>query len=290
LYTALGDLKKANEFSEKAEDNRDFKKSLYYNAFLATKGRMLYEMGKIGSASKCSLNSFEALYDQKWFGGSLVALHNLILIGLEKGDIQKADLYLSQFEDIVGIKGDHFRFWYVSLKGLVLKHHSRASTKFQAHTYFDEIISMKRVDYQVKLNALIHKCDLLLDELKMYKDTAVIDELSELLKQISRVTDNQRSLSVLLELNILQSKFALLQGNLDLAKKLLDHNHEIAASNGFGRILNKIKKENDSLIMQFNEWNNLMASNSDLEAHVKQSLIENYIDDALKIQKEHDSI
>jgi predicted amidohydrolase len=149
-------------------------------------------------------------------------------------------------------------------EALILKSERRSKDKIKAQEIFQDILDEK-FDYEFEFVIQINLCELLLDELKLYGEEEVIQEIQSLLTRISNIALNQRSITSLITLYTLQAKLALIEGDMNYSKNLLSRAETIASEKGFKLLALKIDKQLDELFDQLDEWKALLAKNTTLQ-------------------------
>jgi predicted amidohydrolase len=165
-------------------------------------------------------------------------------------------------------------------RALVLKAKKRAIYKFQAQQILQEILD-DRFDYQVEFLIKVNLCELLLDELKYSGEEAIISDIQQLLDQISNVAHKQRSITTLVTLYSLQSRLALIEGNSDLSKELLEKAVTISKDKGLGLIYSKLIIQQQELMGQLEEWKAFFIRNSSLQERIELLNLREYISNAI---------
>lgn len=170
-------------------------------------------------------------------------------------------------------------FWKFC-RGYILKNKPRGKYKFQAQQIFEEILE-ERFDYEIEFMIQVNLCELLLEELKYSGGEEIILDIQDLLGKISDVANKQRSITTLVTLYYLQSKLALIEGNADLSKELLEKALKIAEDKGLMLIFRKLKIQQNQLISQLEEWKAFFIRNSTLQERFELLNLHEYISNAI---------
>jgi len=149
-------------------------------------------------------------------------------------------------------------------EAFILKNKPRAKDKIKAQQILKEILE-DRFDYELEFSIQVNLCDLLLDELKFYGEEEVIQEIQDLLARISKTIKNQRSITTLVTLYILQARLALVEGDMEKSSSLLSRAESIAKAKGLKLLEIKVKTQQDLLFNQLEEWKALLDRNSSLQ-------------------------
>ncbi|MFX0092078.1 MAG: tetratricopeptide repeat protein, partial [Candidatus Hodarchaeota archaeon] len=130
--------------------------------------------------------------------------------------------------------------------GFVVLH--RVLTKLvTAKRLFRQIIAEEVVDHELTVEAIFNLCELLIMELKTLGNEEILDEVNQLAQKLLYIGQNQRSYSLLTKTYLLMAKLALLQPNIEEARRLLAQAQDIAKNKGYNRLLAVITKEQKRL-------------------------------------------
>ncbi|NIO37395.1 tetratricopeptide repeat protein, partial [Candidatus Bathyarchaeota archaeon] len=162
----------------------------------------------------------------------------------------------------------------------ILQHKPRSKDKAKAQELYEEALNEK-FDYQLELFIQVNLSELLLDELKLYGEEAVLQELRDVLGRISGTANKQRSITSLLWLYLLQAKLAVIEGDIELAKGLLDRAQAIADEKGLAFFSRKIVKQQKLLSNQLEEWKALFVQNSTIQEQIEHLRLKEYITEAV---------
>jgi hypothetical protein len=141
---------------------------------------------------------------------------------------------------------------------------------------------------ETKILATLNLCELLLFELKASPDEVteeneVFQEVRSLIKTLSSFAKQKHSSLVLVDVTMLQAKFALIEGNLSTAMQLLDQAKITAEKNGLQQLHKRISREENLLKSQLSTWENLIKKNAPLQERLAQAQLEEYLLEAKKM-------
>ena len=165
----------------------------------------------------------------------------------------------------------------------MLKAGKRMANKLQAQQLLTEIVKEEIIVHEKTVLAIKNLSELLLDELKTYGESEVLEEVKTLIGQLYEIGLAQHSYSVVIEGLILKSKFALLDGQLEKADKLLDQTILITEERGLTGHLKLVQKEKQLLQEQFIQWKDLIDSNTSLGARINQAQLIEYLKKAQRV-------
>lgn len=120
----------------------------------------------------------------------------------------------------------------------VLKNTKRIASRSKAQQILEGIVE-EGSDFEIWLIAMLFLCDLLLEELQAFGETGIIDEIEELVQKMDEIARKQRSLSILIELDILRAKLAFILGSSVKAFELLEEAQKIASDKGMELLVHK---------------------------------------------------
>jgi tetratricopeptide (TPR) repeat protein len=202
----------------------------------------------------------------------------LLLINLDNNSREQAQEYLKrlgnlsdQHESIVIEQG------YLLGKALMLKTSSRIRDHTDAERLLKQIVDDDVHWPQFHILAIVSSCELLLEELSIYNNPEVLDEISLLIMQLLKIAENQHSSSWLAEGKLLQAKLALIQENIEEAKQLLTEAQLIADEHGLNLLAQKISGEHDVLLGKIDEWDKLKKDNAPMADRIELASIDGVI-------------
>ncbi|MFX0173178.1 MAG: hypothetical protein ACFE9L_14880 [Candidatus Hodarchaeota archaeon] len=119
-----------------------------------------------------------------------------------------------------------------------MKNTKRIASRSKAQQILEGIVE-EGSDFEIWLIAMLFLCDLLLEELQAFGETGIIDEIEELVQKMDEIARKQRSLSILIELDILRAKLAFILGSSVKAFELLEEAQKIASDKGMELLVHK---------------------------------------------------
>ena len=197
-------------------------------------------------------------------------LSNLISMALVKGDIELAQQYYNQLENLCNEKKDRYIVaMYQYSKALMLKRSSRIRDKAKVEKLLKHVIETENFSVAITINALVHLCDLLLSEFRLNNNLEVLDEVNQYIAQLLTRAEKSHSYLYFCETFILQSKLALINLDVKAARRFLTQAQKIAESYGIKRLAMKISNEHDELLRQLKMWENLKESETSFPERMK---------------------
>ncbi|MHA2027984.1 MAG: hypothetical protein ACW99A_17355 [Candidatus Kariarchaeaceae archaeon] len=168
-------------------------------------------------------------------------------------------------------------------QAITLVKSDRVKDRFEAQNILEEIILSDCQNDEITILAMLNLCDLLLDELKLNSSEAVLEEVIELSSKIYSIASQQNSTLLSVETLLLQHKFELISGRLDIAREKLDTALQIVQEEGIDSLYMKVKAEISSYEDQLDHWINPTALN--MIEKIEKSRLTKYIDNAISLVK-----
>ncbi|MFX0092557.1 MAG: tetratricopeptide repeat protein [Candidatus Hodarchaeota archaeon] len=192
-------------------------------------------------------------------------LFELISVSIDKNDLVKARQYLEYLQKINDTENIKLISQYSRVaEALVLKTSLRTRNQVKATDLLEQVMEEEIVDHEVTIITLLNLCDLLLIELKTSGNTEILPEVKSLTQQLLEIARQQNSFSLLAETYLLQTKLALMDLNIQEARRLLTQSQLIAEEKGLHRLAIKISNEHDSILDQLNKWEDLIERRASL--------------------------
>ncbi|MFX1470481.1 MAG: tetratricopeptide repeat protein [Promethearchaeota archaeon] len=199
------------------------------------------------------------------------SLLQLILTYIDEKSREKANRYFSRLSELYNQtkdKGDiDISFWYLMAKAYMMKTSTRMRDRVEAQALFKELIDYASED--VLIFSLSNLCDLLLEELSMHNDPEILDEINPLITKSLELAEGARNYAWLAETKLLQAKLALIQMNLEEAKRLMVEAQRIADLHGLNLLAWGISSEHDKLLEQIDVWDTAKKEEAPISERVK---------------------
>ena len=180
-----------------------------------------------------------------------IALSLLTITYIDEKAPEIADRYFSRLSELYN-QQEATRGNYLSTKAYILKNSTRMRDRVEAQTIFKELIEIAQGDTLIwTLGSL---CDLLLEELSLYNDLKILDEIIPLISRSLEMAEKARNYSWLAETKLLQAKLALIQMKFEEGRQLMIEAQCIADLHGLNLLAWGISTEHDNLLEQKNVW------------------------------------
>ncbi len=169
-------------------------------------------------------------------------------------------------------------------EALILKFSPRIREKTKALDIFEELLT-EELDFEMRSQCVLHLCDLLIDELRIYSEPLVFDELTKLSNQVYQMAQDQKNLFLTVETLILKGKLELINSNFSKAEKIFENAAILANEKGFDFLTEKANLEIKQIQENIEEWMDLVAKGSTFKERIERSKIQDYIDSVLSIYR-----
>ncbi len=250
IYRQKGELDKALEYQERCLILfKEFNNPNYDLASLQQLGVIYLSKGNLNLAKeqlqKSLILSEEAGTKQK----SVAILYNLIITLVELNEFEQAEKYLEKMEENKKhLDNKIVEQQYSIAKALILKRGTRLAKKASAENLLRNVIESEVVSHELTVSAILHLCELLIQELKITDEPDLWTEVRSLMKRLLNIAKSQDSHLLLAETYWLQSKLALIDLELKEAKTMMNQAQFMAEEKGLERLAVRISNEYDELL------------------------------------------
>lgn len=234
-------------------------------------GKVYRTTGELSLAIECAERSL--ILTEKWGFIAYIArsLSLLIRIYIEEGSRTRANRYFSRLTDLYNQteeKGEiDISSWYLGSKAYMMKTSTRMSDRVDAQKLYKELINHASGNFLI--SCISNLCDLLLEELSLYNDVRILDEITPLITRSLEMAETAHNYYWLTETKLLQAKLALIQMNIEDAKKLMVQAQRIADFRGLNRLASKISSEHDKLLEQVDVWDTIRKEGAPISDRIK---------------------
>lgn len=207
----------------------------------------------------------------------VTSLDSLFHLALEEDDLKLAEKYLEELKQIQNNSKLSSAAYHVD-RAVFLKASPRSIHRGKAEEMLKQVIEEEIVYYEISLIALLHLCDLLLNELQNTGDLGIIDEINPCIDKLLEIAEKNHSYPLLAEVFIFRARLALVTLELNKARKLLTDAQNIADKYHINRLALKISTEHDQLLKQLNKWEEIKELNTSLNERVKLARLHEQMD------------
>jgi len=219
-------------------------------------------------ALECSKKSLVLYGELGLLKRKFFILDILIQILIEKGDLEQAQRYFSQLEQLnTQFPEKYINLIYLFNMALLLKASPKAHNRDKAEEILIRLLQNEDMIYEFTVRSLLHLCELLLTKLNSTTNLKVLDQILFYVSQIRNIAENSQSYWLLAETYFLQAKLELLILDLKKAKESLDKAQKIAMEHGLSQLTERISNEQETLLNQANKWISLKNSTKSVLEH-----------------------
>lgn len=280
IYREKGELDKTLSYYNQAvtlAENEDYNEGYIEN--IMGIGAIYRMKGDHNLATEYLKRSLELSENIKSLYGMNASLYYLVLLNLDKNTREQAYSYLSKLKELVDQTGSKiFNQMHQIAKALYLKNSGRIRNRTEAENLLKQIVEDDIASPRLYFSAMVNLCDLFLEELYMTNNPEVLGELNPLIAKILKISENQRAYLWLAETKLLQAKLALIQMDIEEAKRLFTQAQQIAEFHGLTLLAIKISSEHDNLLDQLNEWDKLKAINAPMSERIQLASFDGVVD------------
>jgi tetratricopeptide (TPR) repeat protein len=280
IYMSKGELNKALKYNKKSTKLAE--ECMWYQFIIVNKrnsGEIYRRKGEIDEAKK-QFEQVLALSEKSGdFMNMAILLLHLLLINLDNNSHEQAQKYLKHLENLVDQKKfPVIKIVYSLGKALMLKSSSRMADHTDAARLFKEIIEDEIGTPQFHTLAIVSLCDLLLEELSIYNNPEIFEEINYLISQLLKIAEKNNSFSMMSEAYLLQGRVALIKLNLDDARQNLTKAQQIADDHDLTLLARKISHEHDKLVQELETWQNYKKTQMSMSKRIQLASIDGVMD------------
>lgn len=224
-----------------------------------------------------SLQQSNNLWYQAW------ALFYLVRLKLEYGKMKEVQEYLSQLKALTEkLPSPYLDQLYSVANALLLRQSGRVTTVAQAQVIFSEVADGSVHDIRLNVLAMLNLCDMLLDEVRATGGREAFMEMEEMVGRLAEIARDQDSYTILTETYLLRSKIALVELQVEEARRFLQEAQEIAEEKELVRLAMRVSREHDELLAQLGRWRQLISTDSSLRERIELAGLEGLLDNMIR--------
>lgn len=213
----------------------------------------------------------------------------LILAALDVDQLDTANKYLNQFKNVSKENDNNTLIIQLKLaKALILKKAKNLASTLRAQEMLEEILKNPAIQYQERILAIRHLCEILLLEYEMFEQENTLREVESLVHQLTSIANKQHLIRLRFDAGILQSKLQLLFGNIEEGKALLVDLLKLAKDKQLSHYKERLGTELQNLEENFQKWIKLVEGNTSIRDLIEKSKIKDYIIQAKLVSKDID--
>ncbi|MHA2502523.1 MAG: tetratricopeptide repeat protein [Candidatus Kariarchaeaceae archaeon] len=222
---------------------------------IAAMGIVNLKMGRSGMGLELATTGLEMkaelgdVFDLSW------TLYNLLKILLQSDRDHLAPIFMDELEKLYVENSQHPLIvqHYRLISGYNLMYSDKTIDKAKAQQLFKEVMNKAVIHVELNIAAMIAYTEMLLDELSSIPDEEIIAELRSLFKKLNEIIEEQPSIPISIEINLLKTRLSVMQ---------LEYQRGLA-------LLTNIGKEIDDKKMKYLE-HKMMRLHSDVIQRVEE--------------------
>ncbi|MFX1286432.1 MAG: tetratricopeptide repeat protein [Promethearchaeota archaeon] len=279
IHELKGELFEAHDFYTKSfalfrELGNNPKIAMSYNNI----GNTYLDGGDVDKAISHYQETLKLLENTENSLDTSITLYNLILVNLQLGSKENSHVYLQKLQEIEDKQKNRIISQIYNLgNALDLKTSERVIKRAEAQQIFQKITEEEIYQHEFTVIAKKNLCELLIQELTSSGNEEILQEIKEILQDLMTIAENQQSSSLLIEVYIMQSKMALLELDLDSARKLLNQAQQLAEEKGLQRLAVMVSREYDSLLTQSSKWTDLPDREASMAERLELAELESMV-------------
>jgi len=213
-------------------------------------------------------------------------LYYLIFLAIDRKELERADGYHSKLAKLASSNPNkEVKQQFKVSNASLLKESSRSRNWIKAAEILEEVIQEEVVDYLITVDAMFLLFELLIRELKQSPDSEVLREINNLARKLTDIAKDQSSYWLLAETYWLQGELALVNSNVQEARRLLSQAQYIADEKGLERLAMRISNEHDDLINELNQWEDLIEREASLTERIEASRLDEIVNEIKKQER-----
>ena len=286
IYQIKGEFEEASKYHQKS---LTIGEELGDKLEIATSLGNIAEIFKFQGDIKQAIVNYEkslSLYEEI---GNDVNTCRILLLLIEVNDIrERIHHYLQKLQEINSKENNKvISLMYRLGKAIVLKSSGRIIRMAEAQQLFQEITKEEVVHFDFTCRSMLYLCESLLHEYRATGKEEIIHEIKTELEQFRKFVENIHSYNWLVQIYWLESKFSLLELDIERSQRLLTKAITIAKEKGLGRLAAQISNEYNALMIQFEKWEEMATKSPTRTKILELSQIENLVERMIRQRLYH---
>jgi tetratricopeptide (TPR) repeat protein len=166
---------------------------------------------------------------------------------------------------------------------LILKKTQNPANLAKSKEILIKVVEEETSYHELTITALIHLCDILSLEISETDNYETLSRIDKYITRLQNIAVEYHSHLLLVEIYILQSRFAIINGKLQRSLNLLEKANSIARLNNLDSLIHKLEKEIQNFEEEKEKWVALIQRNAPLEERLEYARIVEYVNGAKKI-------
>ncbi|MFX0092656.1 MAG: tetratricopeptide repeat protein, partial [Candidatus Hodarchaeota archaeon] len=211
-------------------------------------------------------------------------LYFLIITCLDQQNQAKAQKFLDRLKELYAHSQNRYIHLRIQLaEALILKQSPRLKHIAQAQAILEKIVKEEMIEFSLTASAMIHLCDLLILEIKATGEQEQWERVKTLIQSLYAKAHTQQAFSMIIDLLLLQAKFAVVEGRLQEAQQLYEEAKIIAAEKHLGLLAQKVEAEYTNFKIEIEKWQAFIQLNTPLGKRLEQAQMTEYLKEVQKI-------
>ncbi|MFX1343897.1 MAG: tetratricopeptide repeat protein [Promethearchaeota archaeon] len=197
-------------------------------------------------------------------------LDSLFIVSLDVNSLKQAQQHLLRMQQInEQVKDKGYSVACRVNNALMLKVSPNSLDQEKAKEILQQVVEEEIINWEFTERALLHLCDIFLQQLQTYENQEVLSEINLLINKLEDFAESQHSFRLLAETNLLRGKFALIRMNMGHARQFLTSAQKIADEHGLHLLARTISSEHDKLLEQLEEWEQFRKAKATVSERLK---------------------
>ncbi|MFW9914397.1 MAG: tetratricopeptide repeat protein [Candidatus Thorarchaeota archaeon] len=257
---------------------------------LASIGVVYHQKGDLEQAIKLLEESLALCEEIGNHLRTAVTLFALISSFLDHGSLASAQSSLKRLQQINEQEQNKRISQYTRVaEALILKTTGRLRNRAKAEELFEQVVKEEIASHELTVTALLNLCELELGELRISADYGELDEVKTYVARLLEIAEEQQSHWLLAETLLLKAKLALLELDVNSARRFLTRAQQIADEWDLRLLAMKVSSEHDALLNQLNLWETLVQRNASLPERLEIVQLEKLIGSMIRRRTIDDS-
>jgi len=294
IFAYRGDLtrsfevvKKTLKIAEEIDDEYCLSLAMYgYGRYNWLSGDLIQALKYFDRAIELGQGSDDSL-KFSWFLSSIMMA---VRVAVVKGDLEIAREYYKQVEISQKDKNNSHlkiaanKMFYNMTKALILKSSNRFRDRALAEEMFKAIFDDKNNVLNNRLLSLVDLCELYLNELRITNDLNIVDEIKPLITKLQDFAHITNSFYYLIEANIIQAKLALINFEINDARRYLTQAQRMAERHGYTKLAIETTDLHEELIQQSETWDYLQEISAPISKRMELARLSENLNDLIRVQ------
>jgi tetratricopeptide (TPR) repeat protein len=211
--------------------------------------------------------------------------YHLLLVLLDLNLLDEAQSHLEVLVQLVKANAENRTITQRAAvaEALILKKRKSPIDLARSKEILTEIVEEETSYHELTITALIHLCDILSHEISKNEDYETLSRIDRYISRLQNIAVEYHSHLLLVEIYILQSRFAIISGKLQRSLSFLEKANSIAKLNNLDSLVHKLEEEIFNFEEEKERWVALIQRNAPLDERIEYARITEYVRGAKKI-------